>query len=346
MSAVTAEGSDVTAPTLTVTGCDEAICADRVTISAGGEKVLVVLHCTTCHEWGEHVACSNCGACITGKEFQRRSTGVTLAALEAQLHGLSEPPTPKYCSLKCIRLANKAAKQELEAERAEFDARVADRRRQEDQERTRRREMQAALRETSGPSSTQMPSVTSVKELVEWLKDLPGADKALTRTDYNWGGKAYTAFGSAVAYLEGEGWYGSRTTDEMREQGCGYCNGGKKWYATMCLEHAWKYGVKDHVWPCAVCGRLHLRRIPPAFSNTHAHTVFEDGQRIWDRKPVYCDDICRGVAVSDQRARVRAENRNGLKCEQCGEIIDASRKDARYCSPRCRQKAYRGRRSA
>ncbi len=67
------------APPLEVTGCDGRICAAEVRIVGDGPMALVVRHCTTCHAWDSHVACSNCGVCIMGKEYQRHPKGLMWA---------------------------------------------------------------------------------------------------------------------------------------------------------------------------------------------------------------------------------------------------------------------------
>jgi hypothetical protein len=84
------------------------------------------------------------------------------------------------------------------------------------------------------------------------------------------------------------------------------------------------YYVKSHG-KCATCGRLvHDARARASWL-------------------LYCCDRCRQAPAAARRAERRADARAGRKCEQCDEVIDASRNDAVYCSSACRQKAYRQR---
>jgi hypothetical protein len=62
----------------------------------------------------------------------------------------------------------------------------------------------------------------------------------------------------------------------------------------------------------------------------------------WRR--AFCSEVCAyrfHNRVRDERA---AAARAGRSCEQCGETFDATRSDQRYCSPACKQRAYRERR--
>jgi hypothetical protein len=62
----------------------------------------------------------------------------------------------------------------------------------------------------------------------------------------------------------------------------------------------------------------------------------------------YCCDRCRRYHESGFQAalvrQARAEARGPSRpCAQCGEPFEPRRDDAQFCSPRCRQKAYRKR---
>jgi len=58
---------------------------------------------------------------------------------------------------------------------------------------------------------------------------------------------------------------------------------------------------------------------------------------------VVCSTRCyQDVKHREQKAK-RDAGRDPIDCIACGERVDARRRDARYCSPSCRQKAYRGR---
>ena len=54
---------------------------------------------------------------------------------------------------------------------------------------------------------------------------------------------------------------------------------------------------------------------------------------------VRCDEL---ADLARRRAR-HAEARAGRRCAECDELIDADRSDAKFCSPACKQKAYRAR---
>ncbi|MGW5427919.1 hypothetical protein ACWET9_11965 [Streptomyces sp. NPDC004059] len=76
--------------------------------------------------------------------------------------------------------------------------------------------------------------------------------------------------------------------------------------------------------PCAACGQLVIRNDDPLL------------------KRVTCSQSC-----STSLTRIRNGNQgSGNPCETCGEPITTGRADSRYCSPACRQKAYRKRQSA
>ncbi|GHF57757.1 hypothetical protein GCM10018783_28920 [Streptomyces griseosporeus] len=62
------------------------------------------------------------------------------------------------------------------------------------------------------------------------------------------------------------------------------------------------------------------------------------------------DPLLRRVTCSPSCSTSLTRSRNGGKgsgapCETCGEQIVTGRADSRYCSPRCRQKAFRQRQS-
>jgi hypothetical protein len=74
---------------------------------------------------------------------------------------------------------------------------------------------------------------------------------------------------------------------------------------------------------CAACGRLVVRNSDPLL------------------KRVTCSLSC---SVSLTRSR-NGNKGSGQPCETCGKEITTGRADSRYCSPPCRQKAYRQRQS-
>jgi hypothetical protein len=74
----------------------------------------------------------------------------------------------------------------------------------------------------------------------------------------------------------------------------------------------------------------------------------------WEASPdrhavqyVFCSTRCRSridrARAAGRRAEKRAESAPHL-CSGCGEVLDGRRADAAYCSPACRQRAYRRRR--
>jgi hypothetical protein len=61
----------------------------------------------------------------------------------------------------------------------------------------------------------------------------------------------------------------------------------------------------------------------------------------------FCSDACRGVYHGQLRNQLRKERGAAERektCEVCGKEFTATRKDAKTCSPGCKQKAYRQRR--
>jgi ribosomal protein S27AE len=106
------------------------------------------------------------------------------------------------------------------------------------------------------------------------------------------------------------------------------------------IAYEWDYDTKrnrtvryevDGGKPNTVCGHCGV----PMFDNT--------GRSYWGN--VHCSDECR---LLSRRAIARKSYANNhavpvkdRACVQCGETFTAKRKDARYCSPRCRQRAFR-----
>ena len=61
------------------------------------------------------------------------------------------------------------------------------------------------------------------------------------------------------------------------------------------------------------------------------------------RSGKYCSWQCQNKGYAKQRREQRAERRENITCEICGEAFTPKRADAKYCSPACRQRAYRER---
>jgi hypothetical protein len=63
----------------------------------------------------------------------------------------------------------------------------------------------------------------------------------------------------------------------------------------------------------------------------------------WGRIGRHCTIACREADRNAKRREARRDARAGICCDVCGQPFEAPRSDARYCSPACRQKAYRRR---
>ena len=109
-----------------------------------------------------------------------------------------------------------------------------------------------------------------------------------------------------------------------------------KWMTVLCEGCAPKYMKRDHdpyafrryvTEPCDSCRRL---------------VVFEATGRDRYRRHVFCCGRCRWTYYNAERNERNARAREKV-CEVCGEGFTASRRDAKTCSPPCKQKAYRRR---
>jgi hypothetical protein len=78
--------------------------------------------------------------------------------------------------------------------------------------------------------------------------------------------------------------------------------------------------------PCEACGRL----------------VLSMDNRLY-RQHVACSRTCR-QRLDEQRRRT-GRHAHERTCTQCEQTFTSTRGDARYCSPACRQRAYRRRRA-
>ncbi|MFJ4623063.1 hypothetical protein [Streptomyces sp. NPDC088812] len=90
---------------------------------------------------------------------------------------------------------------------------------------------------------------------------------------------------------------------------------GFVWYALV------GRGAEQPAEPCAACGRQVVRNADPLL------------------KRVTCSHSC---STSLTRSRNGGKG-SGRPCETCGKAVTTGRADSRYCSPACRQKAYRQR---
>jgi hypothetical protein len=87
-----------------------------------------------------------------------------------------------------------------------------------------------------------------------------------------------------------------------------------------CGQREQSYGYRN----CAWCGRAVY------YGGYNAHPVR------------YCTRRCELAARTDRRRLARQLGRQ-RRCETCGTGFTAPRQDACYCSPACRQRAYRKR---
>jgi hypothetical protein len=77
--------------------------------------------------------------------------------------------------------------------------------------------------------------------------------------------------------------------------------------------------------PCEGCGRV-------------VHNLCRD-----HRARAFCCRRCEAKVRSAEARDRRREARPPRPCEVCGETFEPTRTDAHYCSPACRQRAYRAR---
>ena len=87
------------------------------------------------------------------------------------------------------------------------------------------------------------------------------------------------------------------------------------------------FDIHFHAHPCETCGRT---------------VVFTDGVAYRYRKHVLCCERCRWTFYNRIRDEAAAATREKV-CEACGKEFSATRRDAKTCSPACKQKAYRQR---
>ena len=80
--------------------------------------------------------------------------------------------------------------------------------------------------------------------------------------------------------------------------------------------------------PCEGCGRP-------------VHNEF-DGVSNW-RLHTYCSEDCQRTARAANARQRRLQERGMRPCDECREIFEPARKDAKFCSVACKQKAYRHR---
>jgi hypothetical protein len=97
---------------------------------------------------------------------------------------------------------------------------------------------------------------------------------------------------------------------------------GRVWWPDRCTPHRYHGGT------CGTCGR----RVTKESHKRHLTHFF-------------CCERCEYAHYTRQRAKRRVAAREKV-CEVCSKGFTASRKDAKTCSPACKQKAYREREKA
>ena len=85
--------------------------------------------------------------------------------------------------------------------------------------------------------------------------------------------------------------------------------------------------------PCDGCGRPVSRYSPLR------------PRRLVPLKVIACSDRCAGRAYGRKRREWAARLRANKRCQMCGGRYATVRRHSQYCSPACRQRAYRQRRA-
>lgn len=107
--------------------------------------------------------------------------------------------------------------------------------------------------------------------------------------------------------------------------------GLSRWQINVCESCAPAYLKRDDGWPvytiyCHTCERP----VRGSWHNLRAQRFF-------------CCERCEWQHYNEIEKERRATQREHTTCRQCGATFEAARADAAYCSPACRQKAYRAR---
>ncbi len=121
--------------------------------------------------------------------------------------------------------------------------------------------------------------------------------------------------------------------------GCAIEVGAPVWRASTGCKRRHRLGIR-----CAAC-RLDQGFAPhPTPCESCARPVYNRQDARW-RLHTYCSELCRAAMWSahqrDRRARARLKART---CT-CGKAFTAARRDARYCSAGCKQRAHRYRKA-
>lgn len=135
-------------------------------------------------------------------------------------------------------------------------------------------------------------------------------------------------FDGQAAYLTKGSYWASRRWNAISLLICASCYGGRRGYFNfdhralpVCWTGVVGRGEELPPAPCEACGQPFIRNAEALLKR---HT---------------CSAAC---TTSLTRSR-NGNKGSGKPCETCGRDITAGRADSRYCSPACRQKAYRHR---
>ena len=98
---------------------------------------------------------------------------------------------------------------------------------------------------------------------------------------------------------------------------------GKYWLSVVCRDCS--RSKADPVDQCIQCGRG------------------VGGRSSIMRQHIYCSDHCDSLHHAAIQRQKRTDARGTCDCDSCGEAFTPKRADSKYCSSKCRQKAYRQR---
>jgi len=109
-------------------------------------------------------------------------------------------------------------------------------------------------------------------------------------------------------------------------------------YCANCHPKAWRL-----VQPCEGCGRGVFNHIAlrPGYRRL-SRGWYATGHYAEPALRVFCSDRCARTTFNAESKAKRAD-RDPVDCPACGERVDSRRRDSRYCSSACRQRAYRAR---
>jgi hypothetical protein len=113
---------------------------------------------------------------------------------------------------------------------------------------------------------------------------------------------------------------------ESLSLGRGWFGGWRTTVAPVCQSCASEWSTYHPPSPCEGCGRP-----------VHNEKTF----RV--RFLTFCCERCRRRAQASHAREQRCSARSTRTCGMCGETFEPARTDAKFCSPRCKQKAYRQR---